>query len=247
MTNPTPTPQPATPVAWCRTDDFRDALLKRQSFSGWRERHFDCDMALYAQPQASHPVAAAQAEGPSLADVDELCEEFEFYLEGDGLGILHGMITAAITRWRPAAQPAKPWPVNLAELHDPDFSDGLTPSQHLDVLHGGPDPRTAATASAGHPEPDVNHILRLAAIIRKVDGGNRLGAAALAEAILAHPGFSGCHDGPVASPAQGEVAELVAALEFDAECVAAEQPDLMQLTDKQLTRIAELLKSIPHA
>jgi len=101
----------------------------------------------------------------------------------------------------------------------------------------------STTTSAGLPEPDVDHILRLAAIIRKVDGGNRLGAAALAEAILAHPGFSSCHVGPVASPAQGEVAELVAALEADAECVAAEQPDLMQLTDKQLTRIAHLLKA----
>jgi hypothetical protein len=39
-------------------------------------------------------------------------------------------------------------PVNLDELHDPDFSDGLTPSQHLDVLHGGADPRAAATAAA---------------------------------------------------------------------------------------------------
>jgi hypothetical protein len=40
--------------------------------------------------------------------------------------------------------------VNLAELHDPDFSDGLTPSQHLDVVHGGADPRVA-TASAPRP------------------------------------------------------------------------------------------------
>jgi hypothetical protein len=50
----------------------------------------------------------------------------------------------------------------------------------------------------------------LAEIIREVDGKHDLGAAALAEAILAHPGFSGCHDGPVALPAQGvgEVGEL---------------------------------------
>jgi hypothetical protein len=41
----------------------------------------------------------------------------------------------------------------------------------------------------------------------------------------------------------GEVGELVAALEADAECVTAGQPDLMQLTDKQLTRIAQLLKT----
>ena len=36
--------------------------------------------------------------------------------------------------------------------------------------------------------PDTDHILKLALIIREVDGGNRLGAAALAEAILSHPG-----------------------------------------------------------
>jgi hypothetical protein len=100
------------------------------------------------------------------------------------------------------AQPAA-WPVNLAELHDPDFSDGLTPSQHLDVVRGGPDPRAAAAGSPGLPAR-VGHILRLAEIIREVDGKHDLGAAALAEQILAHPGFSGCHDGPVA-PAAADV------------------------------------------
>jgi hypothetical protein len=98
--------------------------------------------------------------------------------------------------------PAAAKPVNLAELRDPDFSDGLTASQHLNVLRGGPDPRAAATALPGLP-PRVGHILRLAEIIREVDGNHDLGAAALAEAILAHPGFSGCHDGSVASAAQG--------------------------------------------
>lgn len=37
-------------------------------------------------------------------------------------------------------------------------------------------------------EPDTEDVLTLAAIIREVNGNNRLGAAALAEAILAHPG-----------------------------------------------------------
>ena len=300
MTDPTPAPQPADPVAWCRSDDFRDSLLKRQSFSGWREPHPDCDMALYAQPQATGPSLeevgtliswlgekaieasdagsskdagmltwaaqvvgervdedapdADQAEGPSVDDVAELCAEFEYQIDSDddySLGILRDVITAAITRWRaPVAQtPAQP--VNLAELHDPGFSGGLTPSQHLDVVHGGADPRAAAAASTELP-PRAGHILRLAEIIREVDSQSHsdtfvLGAAALAEAILAHPGFSSCHDGPVAAPAQTEVAELVAALEADAECVAAEHYDLCNMRVDQMRRIAELLNGIPHA
>ena len=35
--------------------------------------------------------------------------------------------------------------------------------------------------------PKVGHILKLAEIIREVDGSHSLGAAALAEAILDHP------------------------------------------------------------
>jgi hypothetical protein len=189
-----------------------------------------------AQRDASYPVAADQAEGPSLADVDELCAEFGFRLP-DNEGrvcskeVLRDMITAAITRWPLAAEPvtdplqsealleikpadapvpqeavlldkgsglmafgmgrlgafpapqqsaappavdisdksvagiravllglarsaspdAQPaaQPVNLAELHDPDFSGGLTPSQHLDVVHGGADPRVAASQVQG--------------------------------------------------------------------------------------------------
>lgn len=62
----------------------------------------DCDMALYAQPQASHPAAADHAEGPSVDDVVELCQEFGFHPDSDdglSLSILRDMITAAITRW----------------------------------------------------------------------------------------------------------------------------------------------------
>ncbi len=44
-------PPPALePVAWCQSDDFNDAAKKRQSFSGWREKWHDCDMALYIYP-----------------------------------------------------------------------------------------------------------------------------------------------------------------------------------------------------
>lgn len=59
------------------------------------------------------------------------------------------------------------------------------------------------TAAPQPKEPDVDYILTLAAIIREVDGSHSLGAAALAEAILAHPDFSGCRDGPAALLAPG--------------------------------------------
>lgn len=267
MTNPEP---PSTaPVAWCRSDDFRDALQKVQSFNGWRVRYPDCDMALYAQPQTSAAPVADQSEGPSLDDVDELCAEFGFHLDddrGEGLGILRDMITAAIARWR-------------ATVAEP-------------------------VATPATQDLDGDRVQKLAAIIREVDlkpdtNTLVLGENELAEAILAHPGFSGCHDGPAALPApdhlnligfafgrepwatwlrqggclesahcelsdlmlavlarwgrptalpaQGEVEELIAALEADAECMAAKQPDLMQLTNKQLTRIAQLLKGTTHA
>jgi hypothetical protein len=39
--------------------------------------------------------------------------------------------------------------------------------------------------------PKVGHILKLAEIIREVDGSNSLGAAALAEAILSHHNVEG--------------------------------------------------------
>ena len=42
-----------------------------------------------------------------------------------------------------------------------------------------------ASALAAHPSPDTLDVERLAALIREVDGNHDLGAAALAEAILA--------------------------------------------------------------
>jgi hypothetical protein len=233
MTNPTPTPHSADPVV---------SLLYRLAAKEAKDCQFETAVKIracadfIAQRDASYPVAADQAEGLSLADVDELCAEFGFRLP-DNEGrvcskeVLRDMITAAITRWPLAAEPvtdplqsealleikpadapvpqeavlldkgsglmafgmsrlgafpapqqsaappavdisdksvagiravllglarsaspdAQPaaQPVNLAELHDPDFSGGLTPSQHLDVVHGGADPRVAASQVQG--------------------------------------------------------------------------------------------------
>jgi len=67
---------------------------------------------------------------------------------------------------------------------------------------------------------DTNQILKLAAIIREVDGDHSKGAAALAESILDHPGFrvvlaswgTSNLTQTKLSPAAGEVAELVETL-----------------------------------
>jgi hypothetical protein len=149
MTNSTPTPQPADPVV---------SFLHRVAAKAAGDCQFETAVKIracadaIAQRDASHPAAADQAEGPSVADVVDLCAEFEYQIDSDddySLGILRDMITAAIARWRaPVAQPAAQ-PVNLAELRDPDFSGGLTPSQHLDVVHGGADPRVAASQVQG--------------------------------------------------------------------------------------------------
>jgi hypothetical protein len=167
VTPPSPAHPPAWPVnlAELHDPDFSDGLTASQ--------HLD---VLRGGPDPR----ADQTEGPSLDDVAELCEEFEFHLEGDGLEGLHDMITAAITRWHaPVAQPVAQ-PVDVANLMR--LTEGVDPYAPGD--------------------PDVGHILALAQILEEVDGRYDTYPED-AKAILAHPGFSGCHDGPVAPPAQG--------------------------------------------
>jgi len=52
--------------------------------------------------------------------------------------------------------------------------------------------------------PRVGHILRLADIIREVDGNHDKGAAALAEAILSHPGSRWLPANALPLPGSGE-------------------------------------------
>ena len=173
------------PVAWCRSDEFAQLAQGREHLLAFSEQHPNCDMPLYAQPQASTAPDADQAEGPHLDDVDELCAELGFHLDDDdhSLGILRDMITAALARWRaPVAEPV---------------------------------------ATPAPQDPNGDRVQKLAAIIREVDPARlpRAWSHQFAQALLAHPGFSGCHDGPAALPAQGKVEELIAALEADAKCM----------------------------
>jgi hypothetical protein len=107
MTNPE---NPSTaPVAWCRSDEFAQFAQGREYLLAFSEHHPDCDMPLYAQPQASTAPDADRAEGPKPGDIAELCAEFEYHIDSDdyhSIGILRDMITAAIARWRaPVAEP----------------------------------------------------------------------------------------------------------------------------------------------
>lgn len=79
---------------------------------------------------------------------------------------------------------------------------------------------------------DTDQVLKLAAIIREVDGDHSKGAAALAELILNHPSFHQCCNEP-APPADGEVADDALALfvesqrPMDPEVAAILTPDVL--------------------
>jgi hypothetical protein len=65
------------------------------------------------------------------------------------------------------------WPYKLKEVFRADIARARA------ALEAQPEPQG--------PMPEVDDILRLAAIIRRVDGNHDKSAAALAEAILSHP------------------------------------------------------------
>ena len=236
------------PVAWCRSDDFRDAAQTRQSLVTWREQHPDCDMALYAHSQAG----PAQSTGPSLEEVGPLIAwlaEAAVQSANAGASKNAGMLTWAaqvvgqrVDEDAPAADQAEG--PSLADVdwlcaefgfhYDDDESQKILHNMITVAITRWRAPVAQAVATPAPEEPETEHVLRLAAIIREVDGRHDLGAAALAEAILAHPGFSGCHDGPAALPVQGELEELV---EFLDGLAGRLPPDLRHT--------AELLKGLP--
>jgi hypothetical protein len=105
------------------------------------------------------------------------------------------------------------WRERCAELAE--ALCGYTLSQDdcllVDRTHAELAQSVADATQPTQPEPEgvpprVGHILRLAEIIREVDGNHDKGAAALAEAILSH---SGSRWSPAIEPVPGELEELV--------------------------------------
>ena len=95
-----PTPRAALERLLARLDETTD---KDGPVPAWMDSYCTAVQSLKAEPEL---------EGPSLNDVDELCAEFGFHLDGDqgdGFEILRDMITAAIARWRaPVVEPFTP-------------------------------------------------------------------------------------------------------------------------------------------
>jgi hypothetical protein len=108
----------------------------------------------------------------------------------------------------------------------------------------------AESALAAEPpapaEPDTDAVLTLAAIIREVDGNNSLGAAALAEAILAHPNAASVFQPPAPAPAaDGEREEREELATFLTKEAVAMDYWFESDTAKKVRRAAALLRQLP--
>ena len=140
---------------------------------------------------------AQEAVGPSEKELYDLfCEHAREPVES---------MRAALARWgRPAAAPV-PGPTDEALanftawfcrnypgpdtlIHRPEWHAPKVFRAAADAIARWGRPAAAPVPEPGEV-PRIGHILRLAEIIREVDGRHDKGAAALAEAILSHPGI----------------------------------------------------------
>ena len=151
------------------------------------DSHIDCmQIARRARALLAEPVV----EGPSEKELYDLfCEHAREPVES---------MRAALARWgRPATAPV-PEPGEVAELVEwlgnpmlVSYSLAASDSASRRLIRAAE--LLGRPAAAPVPEPGevprIGHILRLAEIIREVDGRHDKGAAALAEAILSHPGI----------------------------------------------------------
>jgi hypothetical protein len=118
-----------------------------------------------------------------------LCAELVDALDS---GIPTGRICMSPLANRARAALAEPDGCDFPVCIDDDSEEGTCSRWLAGSCEG---PASATRAALAEPEgtdgevPRIGHILRLAEIIREVDGKHDKGAAALAEAILSHPGI----------------------------------------------------------
>jgi hypothetical protein len=309
---PAAAPPPA-PVAWCNSDDFLVAAEKRQSFSGWRERHYDCDMALYAAPPpapaASTPLDLDALLGPEGAyergtgqeDGAQLVSDPhgpEWWVPQYGCETLDNLSDRLRSRILPHLRP----PIvgidvpggdgDYGDVMDLCAAEGVAYSVGVRLLKRARRAWNVATPTpAPTPAPALDadtlrkvwreaawgerwatlvDYIALAVEAQRAPSGNPPATEEyLTEARQEVAGFSPdllarrlqnlarvqARDGREYSSAlckraaklippssDGEREELALLLIADAECLEAEQPDLMAMTNQQMRRIATLLR-----
>jgi hypothetical protein len=108
-----PAPEPETPPndAWWHELINEIARVQHVAAGEGQGGRFDLAEAVELWCRPATPPALEPGEGPTLADVDELCAEFGFHYDndqGETLEMLRDMIFASLTRWGPpsAASPA---------------------------------------------------------------------------------------------------------------------------------------------
>jgi hypothetical protein len=162
-------------------------------------------------------LAQPEGEGPSLAEVDEK-ELLRVYCNARRGYCYDG--------------PEDDWPKRAeraATVH------GL---RAVLTRWGRPAARPAPEAAPEPRNPTMDEVMALAKSFRlEVNDQDAL----MWLVVTAIAAWGDAFEAPPA-PEAGEVGELVAVLLADAECLAAEQPDLMQATNVQLTRAATLLQ-----
>jgi len=165
------------------TDDLRALIFRMANELDSFNHPFPHPLATEARAAL---ISEPQGDGPSYEELYDLADEYN----GEPVASMQ----AALTRWgRPAPPPS---PNDLSHLSEAEFQ-ALCPQGYHGVGDDGPQGEELTDA------PDIDDIISLAAIIREVDGNNRKGAAALAEAILSHPGsrWGNCPVSPDSSPA----------------------------------------------
>jgi hypothetical protein len=177
-----PTPRAALERLLARLDETTD---KDGPVPAWMDSYCTAVQSLKAEPEL---------EGPSLNDVDELCAEFGFHLDGDqgdGFEILRDMITAAIARWRaPVVEPFTPPASEQGDAWWHELISEIARVQHVAQGEGqGPRFDLAKAVKLSRrptppaPEPPAES-LAARPLLEQVSRLGRIGAPTMSEIVV---------------------------------------------------------------
>jgi hypothetical protein len=209
----TPSGHKATPEQW---EHLENGALIDRPYNSAR-------VVLELRDRIAHLEQMRETEKAAMLDIYAKLERLKLQHESNWARIVK---LEEAQEAAPAAEPAASDDARqefLQELHglqERALREGIGPRCDMVewarlLWNGAP----AAEPATDELPPKVGHILRLAEIIRKVDGKHDKGAAALAEAILSHPRIGEVLPSEAPTPATapasapaGSLLEVVAAL-----------------------------------